>query len=363
MLGRKKRRGKGLNAAPNVQNENDLFRVRTPGEALLQRSDRRLPDYLNVSDDLVSVSQPLSNGVIEVDMPTGDYVYRGLAMLIQGAKTTAITGVTAPNLMTPGDDQRSYVKEEHFGKLISRITLEADGIEVWDFESYTEFEQYLRMFGWDAAGSHWAFLGFGWPNVFRDGSPAEALYALGTQNIRDLRLKVQTTDLWKSEMKLRMPIWYAPVRQPATQVISRQTWRRTLATAGRHVIDDVRIDKRIWRLIITTPAGKPVSDYRVEIGDIEWQSGTVVQNAIEAVKLSPPFGTQIAAGAFRTGTGALNAVGSVIDLRVDMDREGLAIAPLTSQAQRRRDDRLKIELTTLKANTEVVIRALFADRI
>ena len=362
MLGRK-RKGRGLNQSPNVQNENDLFRVRTPGDALLQRSDRKLPDYLNVADDLVSIGAPLSNGVIECDFPTGDYVYRGLALMIEGKATTAISGVTAPNLMTTGDDQREYVKEQYFSNLISRVTLEADGIEVWDFESYRELEQYIRLFGWDANSSYWSFVGFGWPNVFRDGSPAEALYALGTQNIRDLRLKVQTTDLWKSEMKLRMPVWYAPVRQPATQVISRQTWTRSLATAGRHVIDDVRIDKRIWRLIITTTSGKQVSDYRVEIGDIEWQSGRADVNKIEAVTLAPPWGSQVASGAFRSQTGALSAVGSVIDLRVDMDREGLAIAPLTSQAQRRRDDRLKIEITTLKANTEVTIRALFADRI
>jgi len=128
----------------------------------------------------------------------------------------------------------------------SRVRLEADGIEIFDFESWDRFNQYIRMFGWDGRSDEiHEFLGFGWPNVFRDGAAVEALYALGTNNIRDLRMKLYTTDEWKSEMRLRMPVWYSPVRQNAAHAISRQTYKRTLATAGKHVIDDIRMPEII----------------------------------------------------------------------------------------------------------------------
>ncbi len=363
MLNRRKKQNRA-NQRPNVANENDTFRATPPGGEFARRFDRKLPDYVNVSDDLLSIGSRLSGGVIEVDFPTGDFVYRGLAIMIEGKATSAITGVTAPNLMAQGEDGRHYVKSGQFGKLISRVRLEADGIEIFDFESWQRFVEFLRMFGWDGRNDDLHdFLGFGWPNVFRDGSPVEALYALGTNNIRDLRLKIYTSNLWKSEMQLRIPVWYAPVRQNAAQVISRQTWSRTLATAGKHVIDDIRIDKRIWRIVVTTNQAKKITDYRVEVGDIEWQAGRAVVNQIEALKLSPPWGTQTHVGPYRNYTGALTGVGACLDLRVDMEREGLAIAPLTSEAQRRRDDRLKIELETASAGTEVMIEVYFADRI
>ena len=59
----------------------------------------------------------------------------------------------------------------------------------------------------------------------------------------------------------------------------------------------------------------------------------------------------------------MGTVGACLDLRVDMEREGLAIAPLTSEAQRRRDDRLAIEIDTVSAATEVTVEVYFADRI
>ena len=46
-----------------------------------------------------------------------------------------------------------------------------------------------------------------------------------------------------------------------------------------------------------------------------------------------------------------------------MEREGLAIAPPTSEAQRRRDDRLAIEIETASDATEVTSEVYFADRI
>ena len=245
MLNREKKQTR-RNRRPNVQNENDTFRATQPGNDFARGFERKLPDYIDVSDDLLSIGSRLSGGVIEVNFPTGDYVYRGLATMVQGTEKTVVTGVTATNLMAFGGDGWHYVKSAYLGKLFSRVRLEADGIEIFDFDSWERFIQYIRMFGWDGrdTDTH-EFLGFGWPNVFRDGAAVEALYALGTANIRDLRMKLYTTSDWKSEMELRMPVWYSPVRRNAAHVISRQTYNRTLATAGKHAIDDIRIDKRI----------------------------------------------------------------------------------------------------------------------
>ncbi len=356
---------KDRNASPDVANEVDTFRTSVPG-AFAKRHDRKVPDYINVSDQLASVGTRLSGGVIEIDLPTGDYVYRGLAMLIQGKQTTAITSYDAATLMDKFEDDEYYVQAKYFFNLISRVTLEADGLTIWDFENWNRFVNFQRIFGWDGEDTDpGEFVGFGWPHVFREGSPIEDLYALGTLNIRDLKLKVYTKDVWQSEMQLKVPVWYNPVSTTAAHVISRQVYRTSIATAGRHVIDDIRIDKRIWRVVITTNQGKKVKSFRAKVGDVVWQEAATPVNMIQMLKLSKARGgTQAVVGPYRSDEGKVfSGYGSVIDLMVDFPREALSIKPLTSSAQRRRDDRFSVELDLVSAGTEVTIEVYFADRI
>ncbi|WP_420011347.1 hypothetical protein [Tateyamaria sp.] len=369
MMNKRKNR---LGQRPNVQNEVDTFRVSKPGPKRLNQIDRRVPDYINVDDELVSIGARLSGGEIEVDIPTGDYTYRGLAFLLEGKSSTSIASadvgsaaISANSLMMKAEDGKFYVKNRHFARFISRIKLEADGITVWDFEDMDRFTAYLRMFGWDFDLDDPAcFVGFGWPNVFREGAAVADAYALGTANVTDLRLTVYTK-LWKDGMKLRMPAWYNPVRLPAGQVISRQVWKSAFVSAGKHVINDIRIDRRIWRILVTTNSGKKIKSAEVSVGDVEWYNARGVVSEIESLLFKPVNGVLNNTGPYRHTNGDLLSakVGGAIDLKVDMMREGLAIAPLTSDAQRRRDDRIEIELDLESANTEVTVEVFFADRL
>jgi len=117
MMNRKKKQNR-QNQRPNMQNENDTFRATQPGNDFAGGFARKLPDYIDVSYDLLSIGSRLSGGVIEVDFPTGDFVYRGLALMMQGTTATAITGVTSTNLIAVGGDGRHYVKSGYFGKPI-----------------------------------------------------------------------------------------------------------------------------------------------------------------------------------------------------------------------------------------------------
>ena len=340
----------------------NLVRAGMPGSQLVMGADAALPDYINVADDLVTISQRLSGGEYEIDIPTGAYTYRGLMLRFETLANTAITGTATADLLETGDNGEKYVNTDHFAKILSRIKLEADGITIWDFEDITRVEAYLRMNGCLGLGTAW-FIPFGWPNVFRAGAPVQDLYALGTGNIRDLRLTLYTTDKHKTEIKPQIIAFYNPVQVPAGNVISRQVYKKSFATSGKHIIDDIRIDRRIQRIIVTSGAGKKIKNFEVSIGDVEWIKSDTHVNHVEALLRPNKASDQEDVGPYRNATGALIGVGGCVDLLIDQERDGLALAPLTSDQQRRRDDRIEIELELKSANTEVTVEVYFADRL
>lgn len=349
-------------ATPAPAANPNLFRAGTPGSQLVMQSDTSLPDYVNVASDLVTISQKLSGGEYEIDIPTGAFAYRGLMLRFETGNATAITGTLHAALVDTGDNATKYVKADKIKEIIRRIKLEADGVTIWDFEDITRFIAYMKMSGCWGLGSAW-FIPFGWPHVFRPGAPVQDLYALGTGNIRDLRLTVYTSGKHKTEIKPEVIAYYNPVNVPAGNVISRQVYKRSFATSGKHTIDDIRIDRRIQRILVTTDAGKKVKSYEVRIGDIEWLKSDTHINAMEALLLPNKSSDQEDVGPYRTATGALDGVGACVDLLIDQDRDGLALAPLTSDQQRRRNERIEIELDLAHSATQVTVEVYFADRL
>ncbi|MEM1352022.1 MAG: hypothetical protein AAGF27_06740 [Pseudomonadota bacterium] len=362
-------RGRGrLNQSPNVTNEIDMFRTTEPGDAILNRADKQTADYVNVDDDLLHIGNRLSDGRIEIKFRTGDYIYRGLFMLAQCTAATAITqapAVANGQLTTLGEDGKRYIKPQYFGRYINRVKLVADGITIFDFESYERARAYLMSYNWTIGTQNEAvFWGFGWPNVFQQGSAQEDLFALGTANIRDLKMVLYTSSNWDDSIQLVCPTYYHPQRAKAGHVIYRTQRIKDCATAGVHIIDDIRVDRPIWRIVVTTPEGQKLTNYEVRVGDVVWQTGTPVSNRLETLLLREVSGIQGAVGPYRDHNGDLVDAGCVIDLRVDlMDRDGRVLPPMTSDAQRRRDERLEIEVKTAQPDTEVCVEVFFAGRI
>ena len=340
----------------------NLIRSGMPGSQITSASMAALPDYINVSDDLVRVGQKLSGGEYEMEIPTGAYAYRGFLLRFRTGSATSITGINHAALTDAGDDGQKYVKASQISKIISRIKLEADGVTIWDFEEISRFVAYMKMSGAWGLTSAW-FIPFGWPHVFRPGAPVTDLYALGTSNIRDLKLTIYTTNNHKTEIVPELISFYNPVSVPAGNVISRQVYKQSVASAGKHVIDDIRIDRRIQRIIVTTPSSKGIKRYEVSIGDIMWIESDPHINAMEALLLPNKMSDQEDVGPYRSATGALDGVGACVDLIVDQMRDGLALSPLTSDSQRRRDERIEIELDLAAANTQVTVEVYFADRL
>lgn len=353
---------------PTVENEVDTFRTTQPGRAVMQRADKQTAEYINVDNDLLKVGPRLKNGRIVIDFPTRDCVYKGLFMMARcdaGTELTAAPAVGAAQFSTLQEDGRRYVRAQHFNRLIKRVKLVADNITIFDFEDFSRAQAYLQMHNWTFGNSKpGIFWGFGWPHVFRPGSPQEDLFSLGTANIDDLKLTLYTSDEWTDDIQLELPTYYHPQTMNAGHVIYRQKWTHVQGPVGSTIIDQIRIDKPIWRILLTTPSGQRISDYRVSVGDVEWQRGTPASNRFETLLLNEKLGVQNAVGPYRDADGLLMGVGSCIDLNVDLlERDGRVLPPMTTAAQVRRDERLNIELTTLQPDTEITAEVYFAGRI
>ena len=347
-----------------VTRDRDLVSTGMPSPAVVSGAAALLPDYMNVSDDLPTIGSRLADGSFEILFPTGDYVYRAWMVQFQGLVTSSITGASAATLMTRAEDRYYYTKRQYLHTLLSRVKLEADGLTLFDFESIVELEAFLVMSGVQLAATDEGFvIPFGWPYTFRAGAPVGDLYALGTANVEQLKLTLYT-NAWHTSLKPYITSYYNPVRMDAKNLLTREVYKRTYSSVGVHVMDDIRIDRRIHRILITSNANKPLKEYEVKIGDVVLRKGRCGLGALEANLLPRKTSDQEETGPYRTSTGQLDiGIGACIDVRFDWTMDGQALSPLTGQSQRRRNDKITVQVETLEADTELKAEVYFADEI
>ena len=360
----KRRNGGGGPAAPNVRNEIDTVRVGGANWSVAKDSDKKLQNQLYIDEDLIKVGSKLSNGQIVCDFPTGDYTYRGVMLAVKAAANATVGTLAAGSSVSLGQDGRYYIRQDALFRLFDRIKLEADGRIIWDFENWRDFEAYMKTYKWGFNGSNgFAFFGFGWPHIFREGVPFEDLFALGTGNIRDLKLTLYTSSNFEDGWEVQATAFFAPQRMPARHVISREVYVETFATAGVHTIRDLPIDRPIHRILVTVPTGKTITDYKLEVGKVELQKASSHTQQMLDMLMQRHAGENSEVGPYRLSSGALSGVGGLVTFDFDLWRNSQTLRPLTTDAQRRRDDEIAIELTLGVQDTEVTVQIFYADQI
>lgn len=365
-MNKKRQRAAGMRgAAPNTRNDISTFHMARGPMQAAAAADQRIPDLTHWDDKPVKVGQKLSNGQIEIDFSTGDFFYRAFMLKVEAANNTTIGSLTAAQSVTRAEDNRWYVRSERFDNLFERIRLTVDGIDLWDFESWVEFEQFLAMNYWQFRPEDpVVYIGFGGPYTFADHLPLRELFGLGTANLRDVKLTLYTTPQYEDGMKLLCYAGYSPVRENSRRVITREVYKTTFATSGKHIFRDLPIDRRISRLVVTTNSGKRIASYKFKFGDIQIVDMPYSFQKISAQLRQRGEGPTSAPAPYRTGSGSSFAfVGAVIDLNFDELRNGTTLPKLDSDENRRRNDQLQLEMELLDAETEVKIEVYCADVI
>lgn len=209
--------------------------------------------------DVFSVSPAYSDGTATMDLKTGKYTYENLQFMIRSA--AEIVGDTF------AVDGKHYVSTGKLDKYISRVRLEIDGVVERDLPMDL-LVKFNEMDGYDVlAGVAWMV--FGGPHQF-DDKRVEDVYALGTNNVRDLRILVDlTTDWVDGSMFVEGMAEYTSTNRPITHLRTVKSKKESATGAGQFTITGLPIHSDIGAIHVL---GDNILSAELIIDDVEVMS-------------------------------------------------------------------------------------------
>lgn len=299
-----------------------------PEAAKLESLQNIIPRYL---DNLPTISNQFADGVAVVDFPVGALTYRAFNIFL--TNSAAIAGETTPESGT------HRVTWAFLSKYMDTVEVEIDGKTQISY-SADEILDLNELMRWNVK-TGFNFLCFGAPNFFNGFETAEDAYALGTANIRSLRLLIKLKAAWPATMKLNVAALYYPVAKPIGYITTTRVQRYVLAGTGAQTISDIPHGVDLAAIWVRNMNAKQVNNIRLTVDDQTlYDASTAAWAALG--QLWGKDHAQLAAG----------------NLFLDFWMEGnpnKGIAALASNAQIRRNADIRLELDMAEAGAEIKI--------
>ena len=267
----------------------------------------------------------MSGGIARINLPTGDYTYRAIPFYITSSaeivgKTTEVVGIG------------HVVNTANVSEYISNVRLMMNGAVM---QELTTDELVIRN-QYSVLDMSAGMVGFWFPGTrfYQDARHRDA-FALGTERAYGLKLELQQTAAFDTGT---MELHCAPlfVRAPKATAFTYTTERisNTFSAIGKHTFTDLPDGDAIAQIWMIADG---VTHLKMEV-----DGKTLIDcNRIEYNNMLIEAGRDI------------SAIGD--DWLIDMHWDGRprSLAPLDLPAEVRRGAKIKVELTTTQANTEV----------
>lgn len=230
------------------------IRTSGAGKELLQRAKTtRAVDKIR---DPFTISPAYSDGTATMEVKTGLYTYQFFQIMVR--TSAAIAGET---ILREG---KHYVQTAHLSKYISRMRLEIDGNIERDL-TMDQMVNFNAFNGYDVMDGQ-VFMVFGGPHQF-DDKTAEDLYALGTANLRSVRVLVDLSSDWTDgTMFLEGMAEYTSTRRQITHLRTVKQQRYAPASAGEYTISDLPIHSDIGGIYVL---GANILSAKLEVDGVE----------------------------------------------------------------------------------------------
>lgn len=205
-----------------------------------QQAQKRLRiNRVSRYDHLATISQPYANGTVVADFRVGPYTYHSIGITLSSATTIAGKTFAA--------DDRHHVNTANIAEYVERVVLKVNGAAVRDLAMGDLIA--LNTLSGVNAEPGFVWLTFPDPSEFDDREERDA-YALGTSNARDVRVELKLTPAWNAALSVQMPAQYAKQAKQVAWLKTATEFRRTFATAGAQVIQDLPTDSDLAGILV-----------------------------------------------------------------------------------------------------------------
>jgi hypothetical protein len=228
--------------------------VARPGNEITQNA--QLSRFTRINSEPVDVIKSGQNGRTVVKLDTGEYTYRAIPFAIH---SDVDLGADTYSKMGGG----YIVENSAISKYISEIRLEANGapMQEWDTEELRTVNDFydLKFSG--------GFMGFHFPGEEMYTRQAHRdLFALGTDNLRGLKLTLRQTGLFDPDtMDIVCVPHFVKQRRSATFVTTTETISKTFSGVGKHTIRDLPDSDDIQSIFIK---GDGISHIKLEVNGV-----------------------------------------------------------------------------------------------
>ncbi|MCD9147864.1 hypothetical protein [Pseudophaeobacter flagellatus] len=206
--------------------------------------------------NVFTTSPAYADGTATMDLKTGAYTYQVLQFSIWSS--VAIAGETFQR------DGRHIVNTANLSKYITRVRLEIDGVVEQNL-SMADWIKFNAKDGYNVADGVW-WMHFGGPHQF-DDKRVEDVYALGTSNLRSVRILVDLTSDWNDgNMQLAGMAEYTSTRRHVTHLRTIKSNRHSPASAGEYTISGLPIHSDIGAIYVL---GEGIKSAKFVVDDVE----------------------------------------------------------------------------------------------
>lgn len=300
-----------------------VIRHSRPGPEITKKA--QINRLTRVSNDPVEINKATGAGKCIVRLSTGDFTYRAIPF---GVRSSVDLGADSYALMGGG----YMVTLAALSKYISDIRLEVNGgpLQEWDTDELITVNDFYDF------KFHGGFTGFHFPGEeMYDSQKMRDLFALGTANLRSLKLILKQTNLFDSDtMDIVCVPHYVQEARPATFVTRTQPILHTFSGVGKHTYNELPTGDDIQSIWVI---GDGISHLKLEV-----DGETLIDGHIDD---------------YKAYLRSVNRDNSPLDDQwfIDFQAEGeaTALAALDLPGEVRRGAKVKVTLTTTQAETPV----------
>lgn len=313
-----------------ARRDRDVIRTSVPAQK--KAATLRLPRLTRITDQYVDATVGTQAGFSTFKLETGDVTYRAITWGI--VCTGEIVGVTLPR------DGKHYMRAEKLKDYIGEVRLTANGT---DMQSLSQEELETRnSYKGITFGPHYTGFAFPGSNAYELRQWLDA-FALGTQGMKNLVLGLKATaDFDPATMEIVCMPHAVDMQKPVGFTFTTDRSNQTFASAGTHTYYDLPIGDDVADIWVK---GEGISHIRLEVdGDVLFDMDRM---QYESYLIANGRNPQVLGGEWF--------------LDVHCEGSPRSIAALDRAAERKRDARIKLELTTRNASTNVEFLVTHAD--
>jgi len=299
------------------------IRMTMPGREAQQKA--RLTQPTRINTDPVTSHQGTAGGWTQIMLETGNYTYRALTFGIRC--TASLVGITTE---VQGEH---WVDQEHLVDYISDVRLSANGTPITEITIGELID--VNNFHEQEMGSQMAAILFPGEGLYHNDRIVDA-YALGTKGLRDLKLELRQKAAFDSAtMEIDCVPHFVKLTKAPGFVTTTERMTKQLGAAGKHTFRDLPDGDDIRSIYIIADG---VQHVKLEVDkEVLYDMSKAQYDAYLIMNGRDP-----------------DALAGKWFLDIHAEGDARSLAALDRPREVRRGATIKLEITTLNANTEVV---------